>query len=196
MGQSYQPHLIVYGFTPNDVMGPDYVEPSPEERAGLQELVHRFDGSPSKLLRTVWPRLVLGRSALWPLPGTYEYGLEENYFRDPKAAKQISDGLEELVRLAKSQGICAHVFVHTRMNQRWMHPFTRIYRHIANSARERGLSAHISLPFFRGRDGAALRLSVVDSHPNAEGQRLHAEALVAGLDELPAHCWSPGHFAP
>jgi lysophospholipase L1-like esterase len=196
VGKGYRPHLIVYGFTPNDIMGPEYVEPSPEERADAQALIHRFDESRSKLLRMVWPRLVLARSALWPLPGTYEYELEENYFRTPKAAKQISDALDDLARLAKSEKICAHVFVHTRMNQLWIHPFTRIYRHVADSARERGLTAHISLPFFRGRDAATLRHSAVDPHPNAEGQQLHAEALVAGLDALPEQCWKPEHFVP
>lgn len=197
IGSGYRPHLLVYGFTPNDLMGPHYVEPSDETRARTRALIHRFDDSPSHLLRAVWPRLVLARSALWPLPGTYEHSLEENYFRNPEAARQLYDGLDDLAALAQAQGVCAHVFVHTRMNQLWLHPLTRIYRHVAESARERGLSASISLPYFRGRDVDALRLSVADSHPNDAGHRLHAEALVAGLEEeLPEHCWSPGHFVP
>ena len=54
----------------------------------------------------------------------------------------------------------------------------------------------MSLPFFRGRDANQLRLSVIDTHPNAAGQRLHAEALVAGLLALPPDCWAPESFEP
>jgi lysophospholipase L1-like esterase len=194
VGLGYQPHLIVYGFTPNDIMGDDYREPSPLEQAAAKEWIGRFDDSPLHLLRLLWPRLVLAYSALWPLPGTYEHVLEENYFRNPKAAARFTEGLDRLSRLANSRGVCGHVFVHTRMNQLAIHPFERIYRWVAEAARERGLSAYVSLPHFRGRDASALRLSVVDTHPNAQGHRLHAEALVAGLDRLPAHCLAPGHF--
>lgn len=196
VGLGYHPHLVVYGFTPNDIMGADYVETTPEQRQALREELDRFRDSPSKLLRLVWPRLVLARSALWPLPGTYEHTLEDNYFRNAAAARSFAEGLDELARVTRARGICGHVFIHTRMNQLWIHPFTRIYRHVAKLARERGLTAQISYPFFRGRDASALRISVVDTHPNAEGQRLHAEALVAGLDELPPECFRPESFEP
>lgn len=196
VGLWYRPHLFVYGFTPNDILGPDYVETSPEMKRAIQETVGRFEDGPSKLLRMVWPRLVLARSALWPLPGTYEYILEENYFRNPEAAEHFAKGLDELADLARSRGVCGHVFVHTRMNQLWIHPFTRIYRHVAGAARERGLTANVSYPFLRRRDASALRLSLVDTHPNAAGHRLHAEALLDGLAALPDRCWKPDHFVP
>ncbi|MGH0028205.1 MAG: SGNH/GDSL hydrolase family protein [Myxococcota bacterium] len=196
VGLGYRPHLVVYGFTPNDIMGPDWVEPSAETKRASEALRRRFDDSPSLLLRTIWPRLVMLRSALWPLPGTYEHTLEENYFRNPAAVRQLHEGLDELARLSREAGVCGHVFVHTRMNQLWIHPFTRIYRLVAESARERGLGATVSHPHFRGRDVDALRHSVADTHPNAAGHRLHAEALVEGLSGLAPHCWRPGHYVP
>jgi len=190
-GLGYHPDLVVYGFTPNDILGPDYVAGSREDKQQLEALVHRFDDSPSRLLGAVWPRLVLTRSALWPLPGTYEYTLEQNYFHNPPALRQITDGLDDLARLTRDASICGLVFVHTRLDDLWIHPFTRIYRLVAELARERGLSAYVSFPYFRGRDVHALRISDVDSHPNVAGHRLHAEALVEGLKALPSHCWHP-----
>jgi lysophospholipase L1-like esterase len=190
-GLGYHPDLVVYGFTPNDILGPDYREGSPEEKAALEAWIHRFDDSPSLLLRTLWPRLVLTRSALWPLPGTYEYALEQNYFHNPPALRQITDGLDDLARLTRDAGICGLVFVHTRLDDLWIHPFTRIYRLVASLARERGLSAYVSFPHFRGRDVHELRISDVDSHPNAAGHRLHAEALVEALESMPPRCWQP-----
>jgi lysophospholipase L1-like esterase len=196
IGLAYRPHLVVYGFTPNDIEGPGYIEATPEEKADFKRRVNRFASSPSLLLRNLWPRLLLARSALWPVPGSYEHVLEQNYFRNPEAARNISLGLDRLAQLTRYAGVCGLVFVHTRMNQLSIHPFTRIYRHVAGLARERGLSAHVSLPTFRGRNAMSLRNSALDDHPNPEGHRLHAEALLAGLEALPAHCWQPGHYLP
>jgi len=195
-GLWYRPHLIVYGFTPNDIMGDGFVESPPDLQRAARARIRRFDDSPSKLLRLVWPRLVKARSALWPTPGSYEYVLEENYFRNPTAARRFAASLDELAQLTSSSGVCGHVFIHTRMNDLWLHPLTRIYDHVATLSRERGLTAQVSFPFFRGHDASDLRLSTIDTHPNAKGHRLHAEALVSGLAALPAHCFEPGHFEP
>ena len=194
LGLPYEPHLLVYGSTPNDILGDDYGEASPEDQAAARALVRRFEDAPITLLRLVWPRLVLAKSAWRPIPGTYEHILEQNYFENPAAWQQIADGLDRLAKLAKTRGVCGLVFVHTRMNQLWFHPFTRIYRRVEEAARERGLFVQVSLPFFRGRNAAKLRLSALDTHPNTRGHRLHGEALVEGLRALPPHCLSPGHF--
>lgn len=196
IGLAYRPHLVVYGFTPNDIEGPGYIEATSEEKADFKRRMNRFASSPSLLLRDLWPRLFLARSALWPAPGSYEHILEQNYFRNPEAARNISLGLNRFAQLTRHVGVCGHVFVHTRMNQLWIHPFTRIYQHVAELARERDLTAHVSLPTFRGYDAMALRNSAFDDHPNPEGHRLHAEALLEGLEALPSHCWEPGHYLP
>ena len=94
-------------------------------------------------------------------------------------------------------GVCAVVFVHARPNQlRWFHPFVRVYDHVESESRARGLFAVQALPHLRGRDAETVRISLVDPHPNAEGHRLHAEALVAGLAELPPRCFAPASFRP
>lgn len=194
LDRPYEPHLLVYGFTPNDILGDDYREASPADQDAARALIRRFEEAPIALLRLVWPRLVLAKSAWRPIPGTYEHVLEQNYFENPAAWLQITDGLDQLAKLAKSRGVCGLVFVHTRINQLWFHPFTRIYRRVAEAARERGLFAEVSLPLFRGQDATKLRLSALDTHPNAEGHRLHGEALALGVRALPPHCLSPGHF--
>jgi lysophospholipase L1-like esterase len=189
VGLPYSPQLVVYGFTLNDIEGPAYRPNPPEEQQDFARRLLRFDSSPLQLVRLLWPRFVSLRSALWPLPGSYEFALERNYFHVPQAWEQVGAGLDRLAQIAAARGICAVVFIHASMHQlRGPHPFGRIYRRVEEAARERGLYVVQSLPLLRGHDAAALRFSVVDPHPNAAGHELLARALAAGLEELPDAC--------
>jgi lysophospholipase L1-like esterase len=190
VGLRYDPHLIVYGYTLNDIQGPHYVGPRPEDQQAWARRLARFRDSPSRLLQVLWPRLWLLASAIHPLPGTYEYTLERNYFHEPAAWAQVTGSLDRLAALARQRGICAHVFVHTRLYQlRLAHPFTPMYRRVEQAALARGLSVTQSLPALRGRDASALRISVADPHPSPEGHRAFAEALREGLERLPPRCF-------
>jgi len=86
--------------------------------------------------------------------------------------------------------VCAHVFVHTRLEQLvFLHPNRLFYRLIEQEASARGLTVTQSYPKLRWRVAEPLRRSVADAHPNAEGHRLFAEALYEGLRRLPPRCW-------
>lgn len=193
VGLLYAPDLIVYGFTVNDIEGPGFEPNSKSDRERYLGSIGRFAFSPSRLMQVVWPRLVTIRSGLDPQPGSYEYALERGYLNDGPAWGQIAHGLDRLAAIGRAREVCVHVLVHPVIQQlRFAHPFERVYERVARAAKERGLFVTRALEVFRGHDAADLRFDIVDSHPNAEGHRLLAEALLQGLRGLPARCGVPG----
>jgi lysophospholipase L1-like esterase len=194
IGLPLRPHLVVYGFTLNDIEGPHYVSTIPRGKEPARYRAYRrFADSPSRLLRAVWPRLLALREIVFRPPGTLEHDLEFNYFENERAWADVAAGLDRLAALARERGICAHVLLHTGMAQlNRLYPFFGILRKLEAAARERGLSVSQSFAWFEGKDPTQLRLSSADTHPNAAGHAILAEALLAGLAELPEHCWAAG----
>jgi lysophospholipase L1-like esterase len=193
VGLRHHPNLIVYGFTLNDIEGPHFEANSSEDRDAYLAELTRFADSPARLLRLLWPRWVAVRSGLDPMPGSYEFAVERGYLRNPEAWARVAKGLDRLGTLGRRQRVCVVVFIHAVMQQfNLAHPFERVYEHVEREARARGLHVIQSLPAFRGHAAASLRFDVVDSHPNAEGHRLLAEALALGVWALPAGCAVPG----
>ncbi len=192
LGLSHAPRLVVYGYTLNDIEGPYYqATPEAERRAYLRRL-RRFEDSPSRLWAALWPRSVALASAWRPAPGSYEYALERNYLHNPEAWAQVTRGLARLARISSERELCVVVLVHTHVQQLVLgHPLRRFYELVGEAAREQGLAVVQSYPEFRGRSAAGLRLSAIDTHPNAEGHRLLAEALARGIRELPPACGLP-----
>lgn len=192
IGLPYHPHLIVYGFSANDIYGPAYRPNTPEEREAFERARERFADSPLHLLRAAWPRWISLRSALHPLPGSHEYALTFNYTRNPEAWRAIEDGLDRLARISRERDVCIHVFIHSVMHELGvLHPFRPIYDQVQRAAEERGLTVTQSLPGFAGRRATRLRFGPRDNHPTAEGHALLARALERGLRRLPARCGFP-----
>jgi hypothetical protein len=182
----------VYGLTLNDIDGPqDRTENDPVRRRAIVDEWLRFADSPSVLLRMLWPRWLDLRSALLPREDSYAHGLVARY-HDPGRWRRITDGLDRLAAVQRQTGTCVHVLIHTDLSHlRFFHPFTETYERVERAAVERGLTATRSFPAFRWRDSAALRVDIFDGHPNAEGHRILAEALLEGLHELPEACGFP-----
>jgi lysophospholipase L1-like esterase len=189
-GRFYKPDLVVYGFTLNDIEGGGYVGNTREEKRHYAALLHRHAKSPSRLLRLVWPRLVILAGSIHPLEGSYTKALERNYFHNDETRSRLDRGLDRLARVARIDGVCGHVFVHTRLEQLvFLHPHRRFYRLIEKKATARGLTVTQSYPKLRWHLAESLRRHVLDPHPNEEGHRLFAEALYDGLRRLPSRCW-------
>jgi len=189
VGLPHGPHLIVYGWTVNDIDGPDYRSVTSEDREAYHALVGRFEESRSRLLRLVWPRLVVLQNSFEPLAGSYEYEVEDNYLRNPEAWHWFEWGLDRLAAHADERDVCALVFLHPVMHQlRFGHPYGPVYDRVADAARERGLFVAYAHEYFRGRDIDEVRFGILDTHPNSEGHRILAEALVAGIRALPERC--------
>jgi lysophospholipase L1-like esterase len=193
VGGPLQPHLVVYGLTLNDILDPGDLERRMQgaHRQALRDQVLRYAASPLHLVRALGPRWMALRQALWPAADDYAYQLARAY-QDPAKLARIERGLDGFAALAARDGVCVHVLIHTELaHLRFAHPFRETYETIAAAARARGLSVTSSFPSFRSRDSSALRLSVIDGHPNAAGHRILAEALYAGLRELPPSCRFP-----
>jgi lysophospholipase L1-like esterase len=189
--KAYEPHLIVYGFTINDVEGPAYRElKSPEVGARLVQRYKRFENSPLYLLRTLWPRWVSLRELFSPTLGSYGHELRINYFENPEAWGDFTEMLDRFAALGRERSVCSHVLIHTHLIKLdAFHPWQRIYDRVAEAALERDLTVTPSFSSFEGRDPAKLRRSVWDTHPNRTGHELMAQALFGGLRQLPESCW-------
>jgi lysophospholipase L1-like esterase len=180
IGLRHDPDLIVYGFTHNDIEGRAYRR-SVEPVWGLR--------SPLHLVRWAAPRWRELRDTVYPDPSSYLYELDENYFRNPEAWADFLADLDQLASVVQEQGICGVVFLHTGLQYlHRFHAFQRHYDAVEEAAEERGLAVVASFNSFRGRDPSSLWIYPGDSHPNAEGHRILAEALNAGLLPLPARC--------
>lgn len=192
IGALYNPHLVVYGYTLNDIEGKAYRAAPPQERLELERLLARFEDSPSALLRAVWPRLLLAWSAFRPLRGSYERELAWNYRENPSAWREVESALERIAAKSRELGACALLFVHPRLQDlSALHAFTPFYRQVADAARARGLYVATAFDALRGESAAALRFSAQDPHPNAEGHRRLAEALRDAIEALPPECLAP-----
>ncbi len=193
-GMNHHPHLVIYGYTLNDIEGPDYV--STIEKGSIPAKMmrsRRFAQSRSYLLRAVWPRLLALQEIVFTPRGSLEHDLRFNYGENAAAWAQVTDGLDRLARITRKRGLCSHVLIHTGIAQlNRLYPFLDIMEQVENAARERGFTVTQTFPFYEGRDPTKLRLSYFDSHPNADGHEILATALLQGLRELPERCWAAG----
>lgn len=194
LGARFHPDLFVYGLTLNDIYkgGDPELEFHPEQNRRIGAELMRFAESPSYLLRELWPRWLSLRQLWFPGQGDDYGGALARAYRDPEKFARIERGLDGFEALAERSGACVHVLIHTELAQlRFAHPFREAYEKVERAARGRGFSVTSSFPAYRWRSSDDLRLSVIDGHPNPEGHRILAEALYAGLHELPPHCRFP-----
>jgi lysophospholipase L1-like esterase len=192
---AYHPDLLVLGLTTNDIEGRYYraLRNGDVEKA-VDASRKRFDASASQLLRLLWPRWISLREWVRPTPGSYLAELDFNYFENEAAWNDVLLGLDRFAALAKQDGVCGHVLIHTSLGELgWLHPEQRIHAKLEAAARERGLTVTQSFPYFRGRRAAELWVRAFDQHPNREGNALLARALYDGLHALPEDCWRVRH---
>jgi hypothetical protein len=189
----YHPHLLVYGFTTNDIHNDAYELLAPKmARVVLLLDMNRFAKSPSALLRTLWPSWVAARERIWPSVAAYDEELRHNYLENPAAWDIFAQGLDQFAALARSQARCAIVLLHSDLDDDFDAPRMQpVYDLVGRAARDRGLEVVSSVPHHRGYRPRQLQLAPSDSHPNERGHELLAEALHAGLLELPVGCFDP-----
>jgi lysophospholipase L1-like esterase len=191
VGLPYDPNLVVYGWTMNDITGPAYREfARPKASYALYHAVYdRFAESRSYLLRVLWPRWVSFRELVAPHPQSYTAELRYNYFENPRRGSGSPRSSTGSRRSGGSAGSASSSSFHTslvRLNG--FHPMRSIYERVADAAETRGLHAVQSLSALVGRNEDALRVSYYDWHPNRAGHALLAQALADGIDALPAGC--------
>jgi lysophospholipase L1-like esterase len=190
---AYHPHLLVYGFTLNDIKSRRYEHFKDRLRVrDFWRQAAEARDSPSYLWRRLWPRLVGVGARIWSGMGPCGPELQHNYFENPAAWKQIVRGLRHYRNMARRRGMCAHVLIHTYLSRLdGRHRCLRIYDHVEQEAQRQGLTVTQTFPYFEGLDASELWLDVYDPHPNPEGHAILARALRDGLRELSTYCWEP-----
>ncbi len=187
LGLGFDPDLILYGYTTNDIEVEGYRKSIDtativEQRARFA----RFADSRSHLMRLLWPRWTSFRTGLDPPKGTYMYEVLDNYLGNPKVWAEVSRGFDRLAQVERERGIPVVVFVHPVLAYlRAFHPFGEVYDKIRDAAEARGLDAIVGFPGVSGRDAESLWVSPSNPHPNSRAHRLFAEVLLDRLPQVP-----------
>ena len=182
IGTLYDPDLVVYGWTINDLEGEDYRA----TRAKNWRRGPRSRWAVARLAGDSWHAI---RDRFFPHPRSLVHEFYENYFDNPAAWTRFEEQLARLRRVADDAGICAAVFLHPFLyHLEFAHPFLPIYDAVEEAARAKGLATIPTIDRFLGRRSQSLWVGAADSHPNAEGHAILADALDDGLAALPARC--------
>jgi len=182
-GLPFDPDLLVYGYTLNDIEGPHYRRTWNNAHADAA-------GAPLYVIRFLGPRWSSLRELVSAPPGSYVHELDDNYLHNPAAWADVTKAFDRFAALAAERGICAVLFQHTRLEfLHRFHPYRRLYDRVAAAAEARGIRVVSSERHFLGARPEALWLNAADPHPNREGHRRLGEALLEGLLGLPPACW-------
>ncbi len=192
LGLRFDPDLVIYGYTLNDIEGEHYIR-------SYENRYHPFffARSPIYLVRFFGPRARELFQAVFATSGSYVGELHENYFENEAAWAEVLAGFDRLANQARESRICAVLFVHTDLNMlNFLHPFRAEYDQIADAAAARGLFVIRSYERLLEKDPTQLWVGLADPHPNEAGHQLLEEALWAGLQQLPTHCWRGARRSP
>ncbi len=185
----YQPDMLVYGYTINDIEGVGYRRMKRAEgEAGFMSQLRRFNRSNSHLMRLIWPRLM---SSLDLMSGkSYAREIEDNYFDNPPAWQEVELRIQQFGELVKRSEPCGMAMVHTHLSQlNFMHPFVETYDLVGATFEKNGVPVVQSFTHHRGLYGLDYWVSPIDPHPNHAGHTLLARAAYEGILTLPARCF-------
>lgn len=187
IGLKFDPDLLVYGFTLNDLEGPAYIKVA---RGHGGKRVPRYTPGESRLLELIRVRWRYLRELIYPPADSYVYELDKNYFDNPPAWNVFETALESFAAIARDRDVCGVVLIHTALHSLGsLHPYTRHYQKVRNTAEANGLFVIDPFNAFNGYRAKTLWVHPFDSHPNAEGHAILARELEKGLDALPDTCW-------
>lgn len=191
IGLPYEPDLIVYGYTLNDIEGPAYRASRDETSRLMGDLAReQWAHGGSYVVSFFRTRLYTLREQLWPPKGSYVWELDDNYFHNPAAIDALDAAFGALEAIARDRDVCVLVLQHTSL---WylqgFHPFLRHHALVSALAMRHGFASKETFDYFRGRDALSLWVNAFDPHPNAEGHALLARAALDALHALPARCW-------
>jgi lysophospholipase L1-like esterase len=190
VGVRFEPDLIVYGYTLNDIEGPAYrlVDGRETYAAHAERLAALQDGWRLPILLEA--RLYSFLEMISPPEKSYLHELDVNYLENPEAVADLGAHFDRLATIASERDVCVLLLQHTDLHfLHLFHPFRRHYRVVEALAQERGFFVQQSFPYFSGQRPPDLWVSLVDPHPNTDAHALLAEALWDGLEALPERCW-------
>ena len=182
----FDPDLVIYGFTLNDIKGPHYRRSLDRDYA---ESLMRND-SPIRMWRWARPRWLAIRELLFAPTGSYAGELDDNYFDNPPAWQALRTHLEQIARSADERSMCRILLIHCQIQSlnAW-HPYRRHYDAVAELARQHGFLTVQSIDRMSAQDASSLWVSASDWHANARGHAILAELALEAMQELPDDCW-------
>ncbi len=182
----FDPDLVLYGYTLNDIEGDHYRR----DYEGKKRDLARMRTSPLRLWRIFGPRWRSLSDLIFRPPGSYAYELDQNYFHNPEAWHDVETALDRLAAQTRTRGICTLVLLHTRLDALgFLHPYHAHYDVVAQAAAQREFVVARSFEKFRGKEATDFWVTAFDPHPNAAGHALLAEAALEALRALPTRCW-------
>lgn len=101
----------------------------------------------------------------------------EGYFQ-PENQQQIGARLAELQAVTSADQVPLVTFIFPYFHDMQDYPMEKVHMVLRQLLKQNGMAHHDLLEEYRSHDGIALRLEDGDyTHPNAEGQRIAAEAI-------------------
>ena len=182
----FQPNLVIYAFTLNDIKGEHYRRSLDRDYA---DSLRRND-SAVRLWRWARPRWLAFRELLFAPDGSYAGELDDNYFNNPEALRALDGHLASIAALSEQRDICRVLIVNAQIQSlHALHPYRRHYAAVAELGRSHGFYTAQSIDRMLGEDAASLWVAPNDWHANARGHAILAEIALELLEDLPAECW-------
>jgi lysophospholipase L1-like esterase len=181
LGLRYRPDLVVVGYCVNDAIG-------------FVRQIERLTGSDHGLRSGTddGPVQRLLRDAILAVPGLWWEGFQRDYVETGEAWAESLAALDALAVLAARHGFGVVVVLFPSMHRLDDYALAPLHRRLGEEVRARGLAFVDLLPAYRAAgDGPSPGVSALVQegreddpiHPNAEGNRIAADALIAWLAE-------------
>jgi len=182
----FDPDLVIWGFTLNDIRGKHYRPSLDKEYA---ERMRRNDSS-IRLWRWARPRWLALRELLFAPKGTFAGELDDNYFANPPAWQALESHFARIASLSDRLGICRVLLINSQLHAlHALHPYRRHYEAVAELGLAHGFHPVQSLERMSREDASSIWVSPSDWHANARGHAILAELAIEALTKLPAACW-------